>query len=68
VHGVQGQISDILTPASYESLPSSSGHTGDLFASVDALLCLPYNTLYAIVSEPVIDSSLYTCNEVYPMQ
>ncbi len=26
-HGVQGQIFDILTPASYESLPASSGHT-----------------------------------------
>ncbi len=28
----------------------------------------PYNTLYAIVSESVIDSSFYSCNEVYPMQ
>ncbi len=26
-HGVQGQICDILTPASYESLPAPSGHT-----------------------------------------
>jgi hypothetical protein len=25
-HGVQGQISHILTPASYESLPAPSGH------------------------------------------
>jgi hypothetical protein len=25
-HGVQGQICDILTPASYESLPAPSGH------------------------------------------
>ncbi len=26
-HGMQGQICDILTPASYESLPAPSGHT-----------------------------------------
>ncbi len=26
-HGVQGQIGDILTPASYESLSAPSGHT-----------------------------------------
>ncbi len=26
-HGVQGQICDILTPASYELLPAPSGHT-----------------------------------------
>ncbi len=26
-HGVQGQICDILTPASYESVPAPSGHT-----------------------------------------
>jgi hypothetical protein len=26
-HGVQGQICDILTQASYESLPDPSGHT-----------------------------------------
>jgi hypothetical protein len=53
VHGVQGQICDILTPASYlqVSMPTSVYH-----------IC---NTLYAIVNESVIDSSFYSCNEGY---
>ena len=37
-HGVQGQICDILTPASYESLPAPSDHTVNKLRSINLLL------------------------------
>ncbi len=36
-HGVQGQICDILRPASYESLPVASGHTDS--HTLDTYIC-----------------------------
>ncbi len=36
-HGVQGQICDILTPASYKSLPAPSGHTDS--HTLDTCIC-----------------------------